>query len=96
MVHRIQLEEIKVKLETVETEKMSISYSLIFYVSQGPLEFQKAVGEVFLSFLSYPGNIEMAHEQKRQKLGEVEKRIEKTSNGFMLPHANIAIDPSRF
>lgn len=40
LVHRISLSDIKVKLETVETEKVSIDYSLMFYVSKGPLEFK--------------------------------------------------------
>jgi hypothetical protein len=32
----------------------------MFYVSKSPLEFKQFVGEIFLSFMSYPGNIELA------------------------------------
>jgi len=64
-VHRISLSDIRVKLESVETEKVSIDYSLMYYVSNGPLEFKQFFGEIFLTFMSYPGNIEMAQAQKR-------------------------------
>jgi hypothetical protein len=40
LVHRISLSDIKVKLESVETEKVSIEYSLMFYVSKNPLDFK--------------------------------------------------------
>jgi hypothetical protein len=96
LVHRISLSDIKVKLESVETEKVSIDYSLIFYVSKSPLEFKQFVGEIFLTFMSYPGNIEMAAAQKRQKLYEVERKIDANVNGFMLPHAHVIVDGSMF
>lgn len=84
------------KLETVATEKVNIDYSLVFYMSKSPLEFNHFVGEVFLNFLSYPGNIEMAHEQKRLKLKEVEQKINNNPNGFMLPHAHVELDCLKF
>jgi hypothetical protein len=46
--------------------------------------------------MSYPGNIELAKEKKRDKLAGVEQKISLNENGFMLPHAHVHIDPNMF
>lgn len=96
LVHRISLSDIKVKLESVETDKVSIDYSLMFYISGQPLGFKQFIGEIYLTFISYPGQIKLAEDQKRQKLATVENKIEQNENGFMLPHAHVRIDEAKF
>lgn len=54
------------------------------------------MGEIFLSFMSYPGNIELEESKKRQRLADVENKISVNENGFMLPHAHVSIDGSKF
>jgi len=56
IVHRIDLKSIMMPLETVTTKNIKIGYSLMFYLSVGPMGFTKEIDKVPIVFQTIPND----------------------------------------
>lgn len=93
LVHRINLRDIELNLQTVHSEKISIDYKLKFYASVGPLSFTKKIAEIPLTFISIPIEKDLiADRDISLKFSEIYDKVPQTKKGFVLPFARVGID----
>lgn len=92
LVHRINLSDIIINLQTVQSEKLSIEYTLQFYASIGPLSFTKKINEIPLTFISIPQIKDIVpSEEISKKFEEAHAIVRNTEHGMMLPYARVEV-----
>jgi hypothetical protein len=91
LVHRINISDIKIGLETVQTEYMSLDYKLMFFASVGPLGFKKKIQELPLTFVALPKDFGLININISKAWKEIHGKISKFDYAFMLPHAKLQV-----
>jgi len=91
LVHKINISDIKVALETVQTEYMSLDYNLIFFASVGPLGFNKKIKEIPMRFVALPKEFGGFKHDICTAWNNIEKKISQVDYVFMLPHAKVKV-----
>lgn len=92
LIHKIDIRKFAKKLQTIDTDMLSVDYSLVFFVSSKPFSYELKINEIYVNFLSHPGNLVSEQQPKNRRLKEIEKKIDQKENAFMMPYAKVKLE----